>query len=872
MKNTFRFFISFLAFAFITPLMGQFQIESFSVPRFREAKAMYWQDEENFVIIGGNLTNDNITSVFVKTSTNNDLKLYFDKIGPQLNDFWAGSDEFIAIGNNNLVYQGTDIFNVDDWIEQSVDDLTNYNLKKVDVLEDTIWLIGNNPNTGISRFWYSSDGGNTYKTTFETTTSRFESFVKEGNEIIICGSNGNVFYSANNGQSFNKVALKASTDITFYSVQFDSDHWFAFGGVRGKDSIQYVVQSKLDRRFADDVIDTEGPCLIGAKVKNAGEVWVVGEDGYFGNYSPQSKKLTNLNLPVDLTEGYDLNNISFLNSYHSSIVGKGGKVLILKDTSSKKPLVFNTFNEVNNKGDIGLKYEVIPNSDTARFTIKYKGLNSSEEKVAFTTKLEGSFSRNIGSLINIGSGYFSVWAEISNELGTSISETLKLFTGSNEIPNHSFEYWNDTSWNVVSDWNYSGSVNWDIYNNNTGVLIESKKTFDDELSVVFHGSETGADDIAGGVKFNGDITDFYLKGRFYCGSGDLLCLYYEFKDNKGDVLLNKKQRFRGKYLNDTILRFSVPAYSGVIDTLKLAVLASDFFNGTRNDSNWIWLDSIWTNVSGNNQIPNAGFSKSEKKSFSSVIGWSDPGQGYPFTRDAYQKRITNSVDGDYALELNIASAAFHNSVYLESTTDTADAYNLYDIPDFPISYSYGKLVFYTQFTQAEMSDTCEVQVAFFNGRKQIASGQWASGTSISDWQKIEIPLMYDQSALLPDSAKIRISLRCDSAQVNKPTARFDNFYFDYSPTNRDLDFVSVSKVEKSNLSIYPNPTDGILNIQSTKALEVIGLYNVLGQPVNAKTTHLNESIAISTDGLSSGVYIIVIKNGIRTEKIRFIKK
>ena len=872
MKNTIRFFISFLAFVFIVPLNGQFQIESFSVPRFREAKAMYWQDEENFVIIGGNLTNDNITSVFVKTPMDNDLKLYFDKIGPQLNDLWVGDEEFIAVGNNNLIYQGKDVFNVDDWSEQSVNDVTDFNLKKVEVQADTIWLIGNNTNTGISRFWYSVDGGNTYTTTFETTSSRFESFVKEGSKIIICGSNGNVFYSANNGQSFNKVALKAPTDITFYSVQYDSDHWFAFGGVRGKDSIQYVVKSKLDQRFADDVIDIKGPCLIGAKVKNAGEVWVVGEDGFFGSYSPQNNTLTSLNLPEDMSEGYDLNNISFLNSYHSSIIGTGGKVLILKDTSSKKPLVFNIFNEVNDKQDIGLKYEVIPNSDTARFTIKYKEWNSSEEKVAFSNKLEGSYSRNVGSVINLGSGYFNVWAEISNELGTNISETIKLFTGSNEIPNHSFEYWNDTSWNVVADWNYSGSVKWEFYNNDTGVLIESKKTFDDELSVVFHGSETGADDVAGGVKFIGDITDFYLKGRFYCGSGDSLCLYYEFKDNNGAVLLNKKQRFTGKFLNDTILRFSVPAYSGVIDTLKLAVLASDFFNGTRNDSNWIWLDSIWTNVAGNNQIPNAGFSKSERKSFSSVIGWSDPGQGYPYTRDSYQKRITNSIDGDYAMELIIDSSASHNSVYLESTTDTTDAYNRYDIPDFPISYSYGKLVFYTQFAQAEMSDTCEVQVTFFNGRKQVAWGHWVSGTSTSDWKKIEIPLIYDQSPLLPDSAKIRISLRCDSGQIKKPSAKFDNFYFDYSPTNRDLDFVSVSKVEQSRLSIFPNPTDGILNIQSTKALQFRGLYDVLGKSINVKITKLNESMFISTDSLSSGTYIVIIKNGIRTEKIRFIKK
>ena len=796
MKKITRFLICIFTFFVLDPLVGQFQIESFSLPRFREAKAFYWQDEENYVIIGGNLTNDNITSVFVKTPSDKDLKLFFDKIGPQLNDFWVGSNKFIAVGNDNLVFQGSNVFSSGDWIEQSVSDLQDFSLKKVLVIQDTIWIIGNNPQTGVSRLWYSEDEGNNYNMVFESTTAQFESFVKQGNKIIVCGTNGNVFYSGNNGSTFIKVALKASTDITFYSVQYDAGHWFAFGGVKGKDSLQYIVQSKLDSRFADDIINIKGPCLIGAKVRNAGEVWVVGEDGYFGSYTPQTKQLSSFGLDQNITEGYDLNNIRFLNNYHAAIVGKGGKVLMLKDTSSKKPLVFNVFSEVNKNKDVGLKFDATPNSDTAFFVIKYKELNSTDEKIAYSKRLEGSYRRTIGTVLKIGSGYYNLWAEISNELGTNISETVKVFTGDNEIPNASFEYWNDTSWNVVEDWRYSGSVEWDVIDNQTGVLMESKKTYDDELSVVFHGTETSADDIAGGVKFTGNISEFYLKGRFYCGEGDSLCLYYEFKDKNGGVLLNKKQRFVGKFLNDTTLKFTVPAYSGVIDTLKLAVISSDYFNRTRNDSNWIWLDSIWTDISGNNQIPNAGFSKYSNKQFTSVMGWSDPSKVYPFGRYQYQDKIRDAVDGDYALGLKIDTSSFDNSVYLESTTDTTDRFNRYNIPDFAISHPYQKLVFYVQFNQAEITDTCEVQVAFFNSRKQVAYGNWVSGVDVKDWQKIEIPLMYDQSPLLPDSAKIIVSLRCDSGQTSKPNAKFDNFYFDYSPTDRDLEFVSTYELIK----------------------------------------------------------------------------
>jgi hypothetical protein len=69
---------------------------------------------------------------------------------------------------------------------------------------------------------------------------------------------------------------------------------------------------------------------------------------------------------------------------------------------------------------------------------------------------------------------------------------------------------------------------------------------------------------------------------------------------------------------------------------------------------------------------------------------------------------------------------------------------------------------------------------------------------------------------------------------------------------------------KSDFSIYPNPTNGILNIVSKVAkFEGFRIYNSQGQMVKEKYGSLNESNenAIDASDLPQGVYYLTVMNG-----------
>jgi hypothetical protein len=77
--------------------------------------------------------------------------------------------------------------------------------------------------------------------------------------------------------------------------------------------------------------------------------------------------------------------------------------------------------------------------------------------------------------------------------------------------------------------------------------------------------------------------------------------------------------------------------------------------------------------------------------------------------------------------------------------------------------------------------------------------------------------------------------------------------------------------EVNLFSIYPNPASDILNINTTKQLESVTIFNQLGQEVyNLKTTAISNAIDISN--LKKGLYIMNVRAEGKTQAIKFIKK
>ncbi|WP_395632595.1 T9SS type A sorting domain-containing protein [Flavobacterium sp.] len=95
------------------------------------------------------------------------------------------------------------------------------------------------------------------------------------------------------------------------------------------------------------------------------------------------------------------------------------------------------------------------------------------------------------------------------------------------------------------------------------------------------------------------------------------------------------------------------------------------------------------------------------------------------------------------------------------------------------------------------------------------------------------------------------------------------YYFDN--VNYGTPLLNNTEFTVSNFSLYPNPVKNVLNISSEAEIKEVNIYNTLGQLVVSKSQSSN-NVALSTESLSKGVYIIAVH--IQNEIIRkqFIKE
>ncbi len=103
-------------------------------------------------------------------------------------------------------------------------------------------------------------------------------------------------------------------------------------------------------------------------------------------------------------------------------------------------------------------------------------------------------------------------------------------------------------------------------------------------------------------------------------------------------------------------------------------------------------------------------------------------------------------------------------------------------------------------------------------------------------------------------------------------------YFSYSQFSlnyrNDNDIVLVSNIDNefaNNISIYPNPANSFININSQLGIETIKIFNSLGQIVIEKNLK-SDNINLNIENLDYGVYYINIINNDKNAIFKFIKQ
>lgn len=82
--------------------------------------------------------------------------------------------------------------------------------------------------------------------------------------------------------------------------------------------------------------------------------------------------------------------------------------------------------------------------------------------------------------------------------------------------------------------------------------------------------------------------------------------------------------------------------------------------------------------------------------------------------------------------------------------------------------------------------------------------------------------------------------------------------------------LSVSDNTLAEVTIYPNPSNGFLKVETPKAVD-IQINNILGKTVFAQKEVTGETV-LNVSNLNTGVYFVTITNGTQNETKKIIIK
>jgi hypothetical protein len=83
-----------------------------------------------------------------------------------------------------------------------------------------------------------------------------------------------------------------------------------------------------------------------------------------------------------------------------------------------------------------------------------------------------------------------------------------------------------------------------------------------------------------------------------------------------------------------------------------------------------------------------------------------------------------------------------------------------------------------------------------------------------------------------------------------------------------------SRIAASNVNIYPNPAQDMLNIDfgTEQVNAMIHLYSIDGKLLRSIKANSSSTLQLSTTDLTAGVYFVRIQNGTESSNHKFVKK
>jgi hypothetical protein len=275
----------------------------------------------------------------------------------------------------------------------------------------------------------------------------------------------------------------------------------------------------------------------------------------------------------------------------------------------------------------------------------------------------------------------------------------------------------------------------------------------------------------------------------------------------------------------------------------------------------------------NAQIPNNGF-----ELWTSFGTYENPNNGWvtnnSFSAGTYFP-VTKSTD-HYPATVGSFSIRMENNISFPGSTAekygyTATAiYPGYTGPFFQITGHPNSICGYYKFLPLN-NDTMTITAVLYYSGSPVSTAVYTSTATASAWTSFNIPFSMYTTA---DSAQLGFSAFYSSLGGSFPSGPYGNsiLYVDNLSFDNLISFISESKGKNPSFNFYPNPANEniTLNIDNMGNDDLtLNIYNVIGESVRSELLKQNQQ-QISTENLSTGIYIIEVKSKEWTERQKLI--
>lgn len=439
------------------------------------------------------------------------------------------------------------------------------------------------------------------------------------------------------------------------------------------------------------------------------------------------------------------------------------------------------------------------------------------------------------------------------------------------LPNGDFENWSSTNYDTPQPWittNQFSIPNYGIaavtkiagFGSTFGVRLETKAANMDTFAAFVTNSIGDLDMGQGGVPFSFKATHMQGMYRYNIASGDTAYIIAIFKKN-GIVISDNRFQVTGSQSTATQFNFPLAAMAQTPDSVIIAALSSNAFNGLPVAGSWLELDMLaFDDGSILTPAPNGDFENWTAQTHNAPNEWTIEGSGFGLVN-----KTTDKYSGTYAIELvseddgsgfvapatiRLNTSSGTNGMPFTKLTDTLTGYYKYSSPG---------------------NDSAMITVVATDANgAPMGSYIFHSLAPAANYTYFEIPV---SSSAKP--ARLTVEITSSSYMgVNGPVDG-STLIVDKLELKNTATSINAIKSNSISISTYPNPAGNILYIKPNEQLintAEIQIFDITGKQVHTQNMNNNTATEISLEHFTPGLYHYRITSGDKLSTGKVIKK